>query len=115
MRLSKEAISLIEDTVSQAAREMERLKTGRVTARETLRQMQEAVQLTRITLNSQRSVPVKANNLYTQARNERDILVEQSQQIDSLRPEQLDRFIEDMRKVLKKAEDATRLASQAGS
>jgi len=115
MRLSKEAISLIEDTVSQAAREMERLKTGRVTARETLRQMQEAVQLTRITLNSQRSVPVKANNLYTQARNERDILVEQSQQIDSLRPEQLDKFIEDMRKVLKKAEDATRLASQAGS
>lgn len=111
LRLSKEATSLIEITVTQAANEVEKLKTGRMAARETLGQLQEAVQLARITINSQKSVPVKANNLYIEARNLRDRLVEQSQQLDTLKPFQLDSLVEELRSALQKAQEATRLAS----
>jgi hypothetical protein len=112
LRLSKEAISLITDTVGQAAVEVEQLKTGRLAAREGLRQLQEAVQLTRITLNSQKSVPVKANELYTQARNERDRLTERGQKLDSFKPGQLDKFVAEIEATIKKAQEATRLASE---
>jgi hypothetical protein len=115
LRLSKEAISLIEDTVTQAATEVDRLKTGRLNARESLRQLQEAVQLTRITLNSQRSVPVRANELYVQARNERDRLLEQSKELDSLRVVQLEKFNLEVQQALQKAQEATRLASESVS
>ncbi|NWJ96857.1 MAG: hypothetical protein HXX20_13820 [Chloroflexi bacterium] len=112
LRLSKEAISLITDTVAQAAVEVEQLKTGRLAAREGLRQLQEVVQLTRITLNSQKSVPVRANELYVQARNERDRLTERGQQLDSLKPGQLDKLVEEIEATIKKAQEATRLASE---
>jgi hypothetical protein len=112
LRLSKEALLLIDDTVAKATGEVERMKSGRMNAREGLRLLQEAVQTARITLNSQKRVPVKANELYTQARNERDRLLEQGQQLDSLKLPQLEKFNVDAQAALKKAEEATRLASE---
>ncbi len=112
LRLSKEAVLLLKETVGKVGSEIERLKNARTGARSALHQMEEAVQLARLTLNNQQQVPVRANELYRQARQERDNLNQRGQHLEMLKAPPLEKIIEEAWQALKKAQEATRLAQE---
>jgi hypothetical protein len=84
LRLAREAITLLDQAQARLNQEVQRLQQSRVDARENLAALNECVQNLRYTLNSQRSVPVKAKRLYEQARQERDKLLPREKEIDRL-------------------------------
>ncbi len=75
IRLAGEAASLLKTLEETISGEAERLGNAREGAANALRQMEEAVQLARLTLNNQKQVPVKATQLYQEARSIRESLL----------------------------------------
>lgn len=109
MRLAKEAISLIEQAQRQANEEIHKIQDNRNEARQSLSKLVEAVQNLRISLNAQRTVPVKANKLYEQARNERDRLSPRETEIDYLALPQLVELTAALKTALQIAQDGLKL------
>jgi hypothetical protein len=84
LRLAREALALLEQAQDRLGQEVQRLQQSRFDARENLTALNDCVQNLRYILNSQRSVPVKAKQLYERARLERDVLCPREQEIDRL-------------------------------
>lgn len=89
LRLAREALILLEQAQDRISMEVGRLQQNRLDARENLSALNECVQNLRYTLNSQRSVPVKAKELYEKARAERDKIYPREKEIDQLGVAQL--------------------------
>ncbi len=103
-RLATEAITLIDDALERAREEVRRLRDGRINARSLLQKLQEAVADTRLAINEKQAVPIKAKDLYTSARDERDRLLQLV--IDKLSLDELDQFASIANLALKQAETA---------
>lgn len=106
-RLATEANTLIEEAVTQASEEVQRLKNNRLEARKSLQELQEAVQTARSQLSSQRVVPVAANELYKQARSEYEQLYDTK--VDELKSDELERTVKVAKAAIRLAQQATKM------
>ena len=111
LKLAKEATSLIEQALLQATEEIEKLQRNRLEARQSLSMLSETVQSLRISLNSQRTVPTKANKCYDKARTERDRLLPRETEIDRLSLPQLAELTAAARQAIQTAQEGLKLIS----
>lgn len=109
LRLAKEAQAMIEQSLSLANEEASKIQQSRMDARQSLQQLQEAVHNLRVNINYQRTVPVKANAYYDQARAERDRLLPRQAEIDKLSIPQLVELTMAARQALQKAQEGLKL------
>ncbi len=109
LRLAREALILLEQAQNRLAQEVQRLQQSRFDARENLTALNECVQNLRYTLNSQRSVPVKAKELYEKARQERDKIFPREKEIDQLSIPQLVELVAAAKQALQNARDGLAL------
>ncbi len=109
LRLAREGLMLLAQAQSQAQGEIGKLNQSRLDARQNLSLLKEAVQNLRISLNSQRTVPVKANQLYEKARAERDRLLPSEPQLDRLSLPQLTELSTAARLALQTAQEGLKL------
>lgn len=108
-RLAREALILLEQAQDRLTQEVQRLQQSRLDARENLSALNECVQNLRYTLNSQRSVPVKAKELYEKARTERDKIIPREKEIDQLSIPQLVELVAAAKQALQNARDGLAL------
>lgn len=111
LRLAKEASTLLEQGITTANEEVYKLSGIRIEAHSVITQLNEAVQNLRVTLNSMRTVPVRANDLYTKARDVRDRLLPHEFEIDQWGLAQLADFTSNARQALQNAQEGLRLVS----
>lgn len=109
LRLAKEALTLLEQGITTANEEVYKLSGARMEAHSLLTQLNDAVQNLRVTLNSMRTVPVKANELYTKARDVRDRLLPHEFEIDQWGLLQVSDFTNNARQALQQARDGLKL------
>jgi hypothetical protein len=109
LKLAKEATSLIDQALMQATEEIEKLQRNRLEARQSLSMLSETVQSLRISLNSQRTVPTKANKCYDKARTERDRLLPRETEIDRLSLPQLAELTAAARQATQTAQEGLKL------
>ncbi len=112
LKLAKEASSLIDQALTQTGKEVQKLQNSRMDALQSLEMLNEAVQNLRISLNSQRTVPVKANRCYEQARAERDRLLPRQAEINTLFLPQLVELTTAARLALQTAQEGQKLVGK---
>ncbi|MBN9387196.1 MAG: hypothetical protein J0I20_04015 [Chloroflexi bacterium] len=110
LRLAREALVLLEQAQDRLTSEVRRLQQSRLDARENLNALNTSVQDLRYTLNAQRSVPLKAKELYEKARQERDKLFPREKEIDQLTLPQLVELAAAAKAALQTARDGLALA-----
>lgn len=110
LRLAREALILLEQAQDRLTQEVQRLQQSRLDARENLAALNDTVQNLRYTLNSQRSVPVRAKELYEKARLERDKIYPREKEIDQLTVPQLVELVAASKLALQHARDGLTLA-----
>lgn len=109
-RLATEALTLIDDILSRADEETRLIRDSRINARQLNQQLLDAVLEVRQLINSRQSVPVRANELYTRARAERDRLGQTD--IDDLSFGELKIHIAKTQVAIQTAQDAIQLISK---
>jgi hypothetical protein len=106
-RLSNEALTMIEDALQRARQGINTLREGRVNSHSLLHQLQETVYEVRLRINEKQAVPVRAKELYSQARSEFDRLA--ALEIQTLSLTEMEDFTSSATYALKLAESARAL------
>lgn len=109
LRLAKESLSLLEQGLILANEEVYKVSAVRAEAHEALRQLNDVVGNLRITLNSMRTVPVRANDCYRQSRDIRDRLMAQEFMLTGMSMPQARDFLNDAQKALELAQEGLKL------
>jgi hypothetical protein len=103
-RLANEGLSLLDQALERANEETTNLREARLKARELSRHLSENLAEARSIINNRQTVPVRANEMYRKARDEREHLA--AQDIDSLSYGELTRLSSGLQATLEQINSA---------